>query len=236
MPYRFLNVDEVAEYLRLSRADVERLVKERDIPFETRGHRAVFRQWDIDAWASQRILRAGAIHLAEHLDKSAQHAHLLTPGGKLLPQLLRPEQIDPAMAAKTKASLVRDLAALAARTGWVCDSSELVASLKAREALCSTAVPGGVAFLHPRAQQPYRFTASFLVLGRTLQPIHFGAPDRQPTDIFFLLGCQDERLHLQLLARLCLMVQKGDLLAQLRAAPEVSTMHACVLAAERAVV
>ena len=234
MPYRFLNVDEVAEYLHLSRADIERLVKDRDIPFESRGDRPVFCQWDIDAWASQRILRASASRLAEYQPKSSQRTRSFLAGGALLPQLLRPEQIDPAMAAKTKASVLRDMAALAARTGWVCDPPELVASLKAREALCSTAVPGGVAFLHPRAQQPYRFAASFLVLGRTVQPIHFGVPDGQPADIFFLLGCQDERLHLQLLARLCLMVQKSDLLMQLRAVPDASTMHKCLVAAAQA--
>jgi len=236
MPYRFLNLDEVAEYLRLSGADVERLVKDRDIPFEMRGDRPVFRRWDIDAWASQRILCASASQSAEYQQKGSRRTRSLLAGGALLPQLIRPEQIDPAMAAKTKASVLRDLAALAARTGWVFDPPELVASLKAREALCSTAVPGGVAFLHPRAQQPYRFAVSFLVLGRTVQPIHFGAPDGQPTDIFFLLGCQDERLHLHVLARLCSVATRTDLLAQLRAARDAPTMCMRVTAAEQTVV
>jgi mannitol/fructose-specific phosphotransferase system IIA component (Ntr-type) len=131
--------------------------------------------------------------------------------------------------------VLRDLVMLAARTGWVCDPVELITSLEAREALCSTAVPGGVAFLHPRTQQPDRFTASFLALGRTVQPIHFSAPDGQPTDLFFLLACQEDRLHLHILARLCLMAQKTDLLAQLRTAPDAPTMHAALLAAEQAV-
>jgi len=236
MPYRFLNVDEVAGYLHLSKPDVERLVKDRDIPFETRGDRPVFRQWDIDAWASQRMLRASASRLVEYQPKSSQRTSSFLAGGALLPQLLQPEQIDPAMAAKTKASVLRDMAALAVRTGCVCDPPELVASLKAREALCSTAVPGGVAFLHPRAQQPYRFAASFLVLGRSVQPIHFGAPDGQPTDIFFLLGCQDERLHLHVLARLCLVATRTDVLAQLRVAPDAPAMCLRVTAAEQTVV
>ena len=236
MPYRFLKIDEVAEYLRLSRADVERLVKDRDIPFEMRGDRPVFRQWDIEAWASQRILRAAASPLGECQEQRPGRARSLSPGRVRLSQLLRLEQIDAAMTAKTKASVLCDMGALAARTGWVCDPPELVASLKAREALCSTAVPGGVAFLHPRAQQPYRFAASFLVLGRTVQPIHFGAPDGQPTDIFFLLGCQDEQLHLQLLARLCTVATQTDLLAQLRATRDAPTMCMRITAAEQTVV
>lgn len=232
MPYRFFNADEAAEYLHLSRADLDELVKTRDVPFETRGDRAVFRRRDLDGWASRRILGASAGRLAEYHQRSWQRTCALLPGDMLLPNLIRPEQIHPAMTAKTKASVLRDLVALAERTGWVCDPSELIASLQAREALCSTAVPGGVAFLHPRAQQPYRFTASLLVLGRTVQPIHYGAPDDHPTDLFFLLCCQDDRLHLHTLARLCLMAQKTDLLAQLRAAPDALTMNESLARAE----
>src|ERR1019366_9361075 len=188
MPYRTLNTDEVAQYLNLPRADIERLCKDRDIPFELRGSHVVFRQSDIDAWASQRILSFSTSRL------------------------------------------------VADRTGLVCDRAELVASLQAREKLCPTAVPGGVAFLHPRQQQPYLFQSSFLVLGRTIQPIHFGSPDGQPTDLFFLVCCQDDKLHLHTLARLCLMAQKTDLLAQLRAAPDAAALLECLLAAEQTVV
>jgi len=211
-------------------------VKDRDIPFETRGDRTVFRRHDLDGWASRRILDASAGRLAEYPQPSWPRTCALQPGDLLLPALIRPEQIHPAMTAKTKASVLRELVALAERTGWVCDASDLIASLQAREALCSTAVPGGVAFLHPRAQEPYRFSASFLVLGRTVRPIHYGAPDGRPTDLFFLLCCQDDKLHLHTLARLCLMAQKTELLSQLRAAPDAAALHECLLVAEQSVI
>jgi excisionase family DNA binding protein len=235
MPYRFFNATEAAEYLHLSPTDLDRLVKARELPFETRGNRTVFRRRDLADWASRRILSASARRLAEYHQHSGQRTHASLLGDLLLPDLIRPEQIDSAMTAKTKASVLRDLVSLAELTGWVSDRAELIASLQAREALCSTAVPGGVAFLHPRAQQPYRFSTSFLLLGRTVQPIHYGAPDGQPTDLFFLLGCQDDRLHLHTLARLCLIAQKTDLLTQLRAAPDITAMHACLLGAEQAI-
>jgi excisionase family DNA binding protein len=236
MPFRTFNTDEVAQYLNLARADIERLVKDRAIPVETRGDRVVFRQRDIDAWASQRILGFSASRLAEYHRKSSQRTRRLLQRETLLPEMVRPEYIAPVMTAKTKASVVRDLAAVADRTGLVCDAAELVASLQAREKLCPTAVPGGVAFLHPRQQQPYLFQSSFLVLGRTIQPIHFGSPDGQPTDLFFLLCCQDDKLHLHTLARLCLMAQKTELLAQLRDAPDAAALHECLLAAEQTVI
>ncbi|HOC00790.1 MAG TPA: PTS sugar transporter subunit IIA [Verrucomicrobiota bacterium] len=235
MPYRFLNLDEAAEHLHLRRTQLERLVKDRLVPFETRGDRTVFRRQDLDDWASRHILGAAAGESARHDECSWPHACALSSDAPLLPRLIRPDQIDAAMTAKTKAAVLHDLVDMAKRTGWVCDPQELTASLQAREALCSTAVPGGVAFLHPRSQDPYRFTASFLLLGRTVCPIHYGAPDGLPTELFFMLGCQEDRLHLHTLARLCLVAQKTDVLERLRAAPDSCAMHACLLTAEETV-
>lgn len=235
MPHRFLNSEEAAQYLNLSVPDLDRLVEEDGIPFQTRGDRVVFRRRDLDAWASQRILSATPKRLAEYHRRSSARAQSVLPVDALFPELIKPGQIDPAMRAKTKPSLIRDLVALAAKTGWLYDPAELTQSLEAREELCPTAVPGGLAFLHPRAQQPYRFETSFLMLGRTIQPIHFGAPDGQPTDLFFLLCCQEDKLYLHALARLCFVALETDLLFQLRIATQAAEMHLALLECERQV-
>ncbi len=216
MPHRLLSAEEAARYLHLGRAEFERLVRDGQIPGEQRGGRRVFRLVDIDAWASRRILEAEARDLARLNRPPATGPAAETVR---LADLVRPELIAPALPAKTRASVLREMVALVDRAGWVCDARALLETLEAREALCPTAVPGGVAFLHPRSPQPDLFVASLLALGRTVQPIHFGAPDGRPTDLFFLLGCHEEAGHLHLLARLCLMAQKTDLLEQLRAAP-----------------
>ena len=93
-------------------------------------------------------------------------------------------------------------------------------------------MPGGLALPHPRSPDPYLFDTSFLVVGRPVQEIHFGATDGEPTQLFFLLCCQDDRLHLHTLARLCLLALKTDMLAQLRAAPDAGTMRNSLIAAE----
>ncbi len=149
-----------------------------------------------------------------------------------MPDLLQPDYIDPALTAKTKASVLREMVALADRTGNLNQSRDLLESLSAREELCSTALPEGLALLHPRHHDPYMFESSFIALGRSVQEIHFGAPDGQPTTLFFLICCQDDRIHLHTLARLCLMAQRTRLLASLREAPDAAAMHAEILAAE----
>ena len=235
MPYRTFGIDEVARYLHLSRADLDRLVKDQDIPFERHGDRLVFRKVEIDAWASQRILGLEGRSLAEYHQKSSRGAQEIVPHAAILPEMVQPGFIAPALTAKTKASVLRQMAALADKTGRLCDPGALLEGLEAREELCSTGIPGGLALLHSRDPQFYPFETAFLALGRTIQQIPFGAPDGQPTNLFFLIACLDDRMHLHTLARLCLMAQKTDLLSELRQAVDANAMCDCILAAEQAV-
>jgi PTS system nitrogen regulatory IIA component len=235
MPYQLLNLEEVARYLHLTSADVEQRVKDREIPFEKRGERVVFRKRDIDAWASQRILGLPEQHLEEYHRKSTCGTREFLPDEAILPEMLDRGAVNSAMTSKTKSSALRDLVALAEKTGQLTDSRELLESLEAREELCPTALPGGLAIPHPRFHQPYLFESSFVVVGRPIQEIHFGAPDGNPTDLIFLLCCQDDRIHLHTLSRICLMAQKTEMLSQLRAAPDATAMRDCIIAAEREV-
>jgi len=233
MPFQLLNLEGVAHYLHLTPADVEQRVKNREIPFEKRGDRVVFRKNEIDAWASQRILGLPGERLADYHQKSTRHARKILTQEALLPEMLRSGAVASAMTSKTRSSVLHDLVALAEKTGNLSDPKILLASLEAREELCSTAVPGGFALPHPRFHEPYLFEQSFIVVGRPVQEIHFGAPDGQPTHLFFLLCCQDDRLHLHTLARLCLVAQKTKVLDQLRDAPDAQTMRNVLMAAEQ---
>lgn len=235
MPYRTFGIDEVARYLHLSRADIERLVKDQDIPFERHGARLVFRNVEIEAWASQRILGLEGPRLAEYHQKSSRAAQQVVPHEAIMPELIKPNFIAPALTAKTKASVLRQMVTLAEKTGRVFDPQALLQGLAAREELCSTGVAGGLALLHSRNPEPYLVEVAFLALGRTIQQIPFGAPDGQPTDLFFLVGCPDDRMHLHTLARLCLMAQKTDLLTDLRQVADADAMCDCIIAAEQAV-
>jgi len=221
--------------LHLSRADLDRLVKNQAIPFEKHGERVVFRKTQIDTWASQRILGLEGRPLAEYHQQTSQDTRPILAHAEMLPEMIRPEYIEPALAAKTKSSVVHGMVALATKTGRVCDPQVLLAGLEAREALCSTGLPGGLALLHTRQPEIYLFETSFIVLGRTIQAIPFGAPDGQPTHLFFLLAVPDDRLHLHLLARLCLMAQKTAMLEELLQAGDAEAMYQCLLASEAAV-
>jgi nitrogen PTS system EIIA component len=233
MPFRLLDLEEVANYLHLTPADIEQRVKNREIPFEKRGDRIVFRKAEIDAWASQRILGSTGQQLTDYHQETTRFTRKILPQAAILPEMLQSGAVASAMTSKTKASILRDLVALAEKTGCLSDPRALLTSLEAREELCSTALPGGLALPHPRSHDPYLFETSFIVVGRPVQEIHFGAPDGQPTHLFFLICCQDDRLHLHTLARLCLIVQKTKLLDRVREAPDAGTMRDSIIAAEQ---
>ena len=224
MPYRIFGPDEAASYLHLSRADLDRLVKEQNIPFERFGDRIIFLKVHIDAWASQRILGMEGRPLAEYHQRSSRGAQQIVSQDAIMPEMIRPAFIEPALTAKTKSSVLRQMTALAETTGFVCDPQALLHGLEAREELCPTGIPGGLALLHSRNPESYLFECAFVALGRTIQQIPFGSPDGRPTDLFFLIGCPDERLHLHTLARLCLMAQKTDLLLEQRKAADAHAM------------
>ncbi len=232
MPQRRMSSSEVAEYLHLSGEDLARLIKEGEIPCARLGARLVFTRKEVDAWASRHILGSSAKRLAEYHRKTTARLERLTDRGEMVAELLRVEAIAPALDARTRPSALKEMVALGERTGLVNYPRELLEMLRQREELCSTALPGGFALLHPRHHDPYMFSDSFVALGRTRSPIPFGAPDGSPTDLFFLVCCQDDRIHLHILARLCLICTRTKLVSRLREAVDAETMRKAILRAE----
>ena len=235
MPHRTFNVETLTEYLHLGPGDVERLMRETDLPYTLRGGRPTFVRSDVDAWASKRILGLQGRRLDVYHAKSVRGTREIFPHLALIPDLLQPGYVDLELTSKTRSSVLRDMVALAERTGRVTDPKELLMAMEQREELAPTAVPGGLALLHARHHAQYRFEGSFLVLGRTIQPVPFGAPDGRPTRLFFLIACDDDRIHLHALARLCLIALKTDAIAQLLAAESPEAAYAALVTAEQVV-
>jgi PTS system nitrogen regulatory IIA component len=236
MPYREFNLEEAADYLHIGPADLEDLAKQGLVPCRKVGGRFLFRKSEVERWMSRRVLGLKKGRLTEYHKKTSIRAHDVSQTRAFLCELMKPSGIEPRLSSRTKHSVIRDMVALADRTGLLNDADGLQHSIEAREKLASTALEGGVAMLHAEFQQPYMFEDSFVVLGRTVQAIPFGAPDGRTTDLFFLICCQDDRIHLPVLARLCMMCHQTSLLLELREAADAAAMYDALFTAEQEVV
>lgn len=234
MPFRTLSPDELAVYLHVSKRDVEQWVRSGDIPHENRGGRVVFQRAEVDAWASQRIMALPGRSLVEYHKGSTAGMRGVVDQEALMPVLIQPEYIRTQLEAKTRPSVIDEMVEVAALTERVNDVQELFESVSAREDLCPTALPGGLALLHCRNHDEYRFEGSFLVLGRTVQAIPFGAPDGRATRFFFLMCAQEEQLHLHMLARLCLMAQNTNMVERLWECTTAEEMYHAIIESELA--
>jgi PTS system nitrogen regulatory IIA component len=161
-------------------------------------------------------------------DLSARHA--------LLPELMQPNYIDPDLEGKTKPKIIHNMVDLAESTGMVWDRDGLLQGVKDREDLCSTALSGQAALLHPPHHEPYMFEDSFICLGRSRQSILFGAEDGSTTRFFFLICSQEDRIHLHLLARISMICYRSDALARLADAESAGEMLDILIEAEHQVI
>lgn len=236
MPFRVFNLAEAAEYLHLLEDAVEELARSGELPCEKQGGRLVFRHNAIDEWASRRVLEFTDEKLSDFHRRSTAKYHDLSSEAAIVPSLLKPEWIEPGMTCRSKSSVIRHMVELADRTGRLCYCDELSESLIEREKLCSTALSGGLALLHPRNHEPYMFEDSFVGIGKTIGQVPFGSPDGSTTDIFFLICCQDDRIHLHVLARLCMMCHQTGLLLEMRETNDPQELYRILVASEQQVI
>lgn len=232
MPHRILSLQQAARHIRIPERELYHLVQRDEIPFIRQGDDVVFEHRMLDDWAQRRILGLPGRMLSEHHRQETAVRTGKDSADILIERLCRPEWINPALSAKTKPGVIRDMVALAVTTGLLYDDAALQREIEERESAGSTAIGGGAAFLHARYHDPYYTSDSFVVLGKTVQHIFFGAQDGAQTDLFFLICCTDDALHLHVLARLCMLAHGTLLLSDLRAATTADEMYHTLRRAE----
>lgn len=236
MPHRTLTLHELADYLHLGEGDIRLLVKRHEIPYRQQGADYVFPSNEIDRWASQRLLGMPDKEMTAFHKRSTTNVHDLSERHALIPDLMQPNYILPALEGKSKAKVIRNMVDLATSTDKVWDEEALLRGVEAREELFSTGMPCGAALLHPSHHEPYMFEDSFVVLGRSCQPILFGAPGGAYTRFFFLICSQDDRIHLHLLARISMICRGTEVLDHMMDAESSGEMYDLLVAAESAMI
>jgi PTS system nitrogen regulatory IIA component len=115
--------------------------------------------------------------------------------------ILTRDRVIPALAATTKDAVLDELANLLVAQIPQATPARLVAVLRERERLNSTAIGDGIAIPHGRLSGTKSVVAGF---ARSIAGVDFDSVDRQPTHLFFVLIAPDDAaaMHLKALARI----------------------------------
>lgn len=221
---QLLTMHELAAYLHLDEHTVSKLVTAGKIPALQVERQWRFKRSAIDAWIEEQLVGDDE-NFAD------------VPDGMKLPleDLLPDQAIITNLRARTPVGVIEELAARAYTNSWLLDKPWFVGAVVERESLASTAMEGGVAFLHTRAKDKGKIGRPFIVVGRSWEGIPFGAPDGNPTYLFFLLGLKYDRLHLPILGRLARALRNPATIARLRALSSPDQVRALLLKEDAAV-
>lgn len=203
------DVASLAVYLHITPQQVERLATRGKVPGRKVQGKWVFSFAEIHHWMEERmgLLEDNELQRVEASLKTDTHESPLA-------QMLSLDSIAIPLKAKTKRSVIEEMVSLAEATGMLWDSERMVEAIRAREELQSTAMPNGVALLHPRRPLSNVLGEPIMSLGVSPSGIPFGGR-RGLTHVFFLICSTDDRGHLHTLARLTRMFQ-DDFVLQIR--------------------
>jgi PTS system nitrogen regulatory IIA component len=231
MPHEVMNEQQVAAYLRLDVREVVKLASRGQIPCRKVGRGFQFRKGQVDHWVESQMHRLDRRQLAG-IEEGVSDHHGFDQGSRVIAPLVPAAGVAVPLEARTREGVLRDLVALADAAGLVYVPDELIAEVRRREDLCSTAVAPGVALPHPRHPVPYDIESSFIIVGLTPSGIPFGAEDGALTRLFFLICCKDDRTHLHVLARLGRMLHDPASIDLLLAAGDPDELRQMLLELE----
>ena len=220
---RLLTLAELASYLHMGQKTLLKLAESKKLPGKLIEKEWRFKRSAVDSWLEADGAAADA-EAGQRFEEVQDGMHV--PLGDLLPE----SAIVHDMRARDPLAAIEELAARAYGNKWLNDKPWFVGAVVEREVLASTAMEGGVAFLHTRQREADRINRPFVVVGRSYDGIDFGAPDGRPTYLFFLLGLKHDRLHLPILGRLArIMARHPQVVARLRAVTSHNKMRNILL-------
>jgi excisionase family DNA binding protein len=214
-----MTLAECAGYLHLSEKTVLKLAQDSELPGLMTDRKWVFPRGRVDDWLVAHQREPGVGSLEDILDG------IRVPLDELMPE----EAIIEDMRAQTALGVIEELAARAYSHNWLSDKPWFIGAVVERECLSSTAMEGGIAFLHTRERESDRVARPFIIVGRSYGGIDFGAPDGKPTFLFFLLGLRHDKLHLPVLGRLARIMRSPATVAKLRSLPSSTKIRALLL-------
>src|SRR5262249_41541854 len=172
MGTEMMDLKELAAYLQRDAREVSKMASRGHLPGQKVKGQWRFARAEINHWLETQMAgyseqQLTALETAG--DRSADQEPLIT-------ELLSEACVAVPLAAATRASVLRELVALAEQSWQVYDPAAILQAIIAREEMETTALPSGVAIPHPRRPLAGALGESVIAFGRTASGIPFGAP------------------------------------------------------------
>lgn len=137
---------------------------------------------------------------------------------------LRRDMIWPALEAKTKPEVIKELSSRIAKAVGFRDENLINLVLEEREKLGSTGIQDGIAIPHGKVKG---FTNILIACGRSVKGIEFDAHDAKPTHLFFVLLVPEFAAgeHLKALARLSRLLKDSHFREKLMTAEDADEIY-----------
>jgi PTS system nitrogen regulatory IIA component len=225
-----MDLEQLATYLHRDVREVSKMASRGYLPGQRVGGEWRFASAEINYWIETQSPTDTEAELAALETGTTSGPPVNQP---LVTALLSKSTMAVPLAARTKASVLKELVNLAEQAWQVYDPAALLTAIKQREELGSTALSSGVAIPHPRRPSPTMLGEPTIAYARTLASIPFGAPHGALSDIFFLVCCREQRTHLKVLARISRMMLQPGIMDELRAATTVAATLQILEATER---
>jgi len=223
-----MDLGQLATYLNRDSRELEKLAKRGQLPAQKVAGAWRFARAEINLWIEAQLPSFSAEQLSD-LERGYRTESELPILGRLLGE----STIGWPAAAKTRASLLKELVTLAEQSWQVYDPDALLAAIRLREEAGSTALDCGVAIPHPRRRMPATILGdSVIALGYVPGGFSFGSTTNTPTDLFFLVACTDQQTHLGALTRLSRLFLEPTFLTTLRSAESAGDAYRVIEAAE----
>jgi excisionase family DNA binding protein len=221
-----MTAKQLATYLNVNERTVLKLVADGALPGVKVGNQWRFRKAMIDTWLDDQMLGVLPRHV-EAPGPPAERVRMLE-----LASCFQPTHVID-LVAKTKTTVIEELAAHVHSLGLVRNRTWFVGALIERENVMPSALGNGIAFLHTLRRNPEEVERPFMVLGRSREGVDFDALDGKPTHLFFVLGLKYEELHLPWLHKLSRMFAQPEATQTIIDAPDAASTYEAVVEAER---
>lgn len=227
MAAKDLDVEQLAVYLHLTPPQVRRLADREQLPGRRIGGQWRFSEAEVHTWLEDRIGASNLEELAQ-MQPMVDRWSDANSDSVELSGLLHAAAIAIPLEARTRGSVIRTICKLAEATGLLWDASKMSEAVL-REKTCIPLLSTTVSPSCTRAPQSSILAEPLLALGVTSQPLPFGNQSGHLTDVFFLICSTDDRVHLQVLAKISRLLSGTNFLNELRSCTSAERAHELVV-------